>query len=205
MHKLARIVSAITHPLLIPLIAVYIAYNFDWFINGSLSGDQMQIVYAVVAFSTMIFPLLNILLLKWYGAVSSLSMPNRTERNAPYISTLFFISLGYYMLRKGALPDALFSILTGIIIILALITLVNFMWKISAHSAGIFGLIGAVIALFQIHSFGNITLLSILVLMGGLVITSRLVLDAHTPAETYWGAGLGFLTSYVCVYFGLFI
>lgn len=205
MQILARIVSTVTHPLFIPLAAVYIAYNFDWAINGSLSDDQMQIIYMVVAFSTLIFPLLNILLLKWYGVVSSLSMPHRAERHAPYISTIFFFALGYYMLRKGALPDPLFSILTGSILTLALITLINFKWKISAHSAGIFGLIGALIALFQIHSFGNITLMSILVLLGGLVITSRLILNAHTPAETYWGAGLGFLTSYICVYFGLFI
>lgn len=205
MQKLARIVSALTHPLFIPLAAVFIAYNFDWYLNGSLSVDQMQIIYMVVAFSTLIFPLLNILLLKWYGVVSSLSMPMRAERHAPYISSIFFFALGYYMLRKGALPDAFFSILTGSILTLALITLINFKWKISAHSAGIFGLIGAVIGLFQIHSFGNTTLLSVLVFIGGLVITSRLVLNAHTPAETYWGAGLGFLTSYICVYFGLFI
>ena len=205
MQKLARIVSALTHPLFIPLAAVFIAYNFDWLINGSLSREQMQIIYMVVAFSTLIFPLLNILLLKWYGVVSSLAMPNRAERHAPYISTIFFFALGYYMLRKGALPDALFSILTGSVLTLTLVALINFKWKISAHAAGISGLIGMLIALFQIHSYGNITLLSILVLIGGLVITSRLVLNAHTPSETYWGAGLGFLTSYICVYFGLFI
>lgn len=205
MRKLARIVSALTHPLFIPLAAVYIAYNFDWFINGSLSDDQIRIVYMIVAFSTLIFPLLNILLLKWYGVVSSLSMPHRAERHAPYISTIFFFALGYYMLRKGALPDAIFSILTGTLLTLALIAVINFKWKISAHAAGIFGLVGVVIGLFQTHSYGNITLLSLLVLVGGLVISSRLVLNAHTPAETYWGAGLGFVASYLCVYLGIFI
>src|SRR5690554_1107051 len=162
MLRLARIVSLLTHPLLIPLGAVFIAYNFDWYIAGSLSEDQMQIIYMVVAFSTLIFPLLNIFLLKWYGVVTSLSMPNRNERHAPYISTIFLFSLGYYMLRKGALPEALFSILTGCIVTLGLVTLINFKWKISAHAAGVFGVIGAVLALFQIHSLGNILLLSIL-------------------------------------------
>ena len=205
MRKLALFISAILHPLFIPLLCVFVAYNFDWFLNGSLSNDQMQIIYLIVGFSTIVFPGVNILLLKWYGVVSSLAMPTRAERNAPFISTIFFFVLGYYMLRKGALPEALFSILVGCIVALILITLINFKWKISAHAAGIFGLIGAVTGLFQLHSFSNITLLCILVLLGGLVITSRLVLKAHSPAESYVGAILGFFTLYFSVYFGVYI
>ncbi len=205
MRRFALFISAILHPLFMPLLCVFIAYQFDWYINGIISADQMQIIYLIVAFSTIVFPGVNILLLKWYGVVTSFSMRNRTERNAPYISTIFFFVLGYYMLRKGALPDSLFSILIGCIATLVLITLINFKWKISSHSAGIFGILGAVIALFRIHSFGNITLLSALLLAGGLVITSRLMLNAHTPAESYGGAILGFTTVYFCVYLGFFI
>ena len=109
------------------------------------------------------------------------------------------------MLRKGALPESLFSILVGCIAVLLLITIINLKWKISAHAAGAFGVIGTVIALFQVHSFGNIILLSIVLLLGGMVITSRLILGVHTPAESYVGAALGFLTMYAFVYFGIFI
>jgi len=205
MRKLALILSAVLHPLFMPLLGVFIAYQFDWYLNGIISADQMQIIYLIVAFSTIVFPGVNILLLKWYGVVTSLSMRNRTERNAPYVSTIFFFVLGYYMLRKGALPDSLFSILIGCIATLFFITIINFRWKISAHAAGIFGIIGALIALFRIHSFGNITLLCVLLLAGGLVITSRLILNAHTPSESYVGAILGFTTVYTCVYFGVVI
>jgi len=205
MRKFALIISAFLHPLFMPLLSVFIAYQFDWYIKGIISSDQMNIIYLIVAFSTIVFPGVNILLLKWYGVVTSFSMRERSERNAPYISTIFFFVLGYYMLRKGALPDSLFSILIGCIATLVLITLINFKWKISAHSAGIFGILGAVIALFRIHSFGNVTLLSILLLAGGLVITSRLILNAHTQAESYGGAILGFTTVYLCVYLGVVI
>lgn len=205
MRKIAHLISAVLHPLFMPIVSVYIAYTFDWFINGSLTGDQMQIIYLIVAFSTIVFPAVNILLLKWYGVVRSLTMERRAERNAPFISTMFFYALGYYMLRKGALPESLFSILVGCMAVLLLITVINFKWKISAHAAGAFGVIGVVIALFQVHSFGNIILLSIVLLFGGMVITSRLILGVHTPAESYSGAALGFLIMYSFVYFGIFI
>lgn len=205
MRKIAQLFSAVLHPLIMPLVCVFTAYTFDWYINGSLTADQMQVIYLIVAFSTVVFPAVNILLLKWYGVVKSFTMERRAERNAPFISTVFFYTLGYYMLRKGALPESLFAILLGCIVVLLLITIINLRWKISAHSSGIFGLLGTVVALFLLHGFGNIALLSVVLLLGGLVITSRLILGVHTPAESYGGAILGFLTMYIFVYFGLFI
>lgn len=205
MHKVARFVSVITHPLLVPLATVYIAYNYDWYINGSLNTEQIRIIYLVILFSSLLFPVLNLLLLKWYGMISSFSLPGRAERYAPYISTLFFFSLGYYMLRKGALPHSLYAILTGGILTLVFVTLINFTWKISAHAAGIFNLIGAVIALFRIHTFSDVALLSLLILLAGVVMSARLLLKAHTAPQVYGGALLGFITSYTCVYFNLFI
>lgn len=205
MRKIALFVSILLHPLFLPLVCIYVAYTFDWYINGVLASDQMRLIYLIVAFSTIVFPAVNILLLKWYGVVKSFSMETRAERNAPFVSTVFFYALGYYMLRKGALPESLFAILMGCMAVLVLIIIINFKWKISAHAAGVFGLIGTVLALFQAHSFGNIVLLSIVVLLGGLAITSRLVLGVHTPAESYSGAAIGLATMYVFVYFGIFI
>lgn len=205
MQNLARLVSILTHPLLMPLLGVYIAYNYDWYINGSLNDEQIRSVYIVVLISSLLFPVLNLLLLRWYGIITSFSIPARTQRYAPYFSTLFFFSLGYYMLRKGILPYSIYSILTGGILTLLFVMLINFSWKISAHAAGIFSVIGAVIGLFQIHTFSDIALISILILAGGLIMTSRLLLKAHTPSQMYVGAVVGFLTSYCCVYFGLFI
>lgn len=205
MQKVARLISVLTHPLFIPLATVYLAYNYDWYINGSLSGEQMKVVYLIIAFSSLLFPILNLMLLRWYGMISSFSMPRRTERYAPYISTLFFFALGYYMLRRGLTPNPILAILTGGIVSLVFVTLINFAWKISAHSTGIFGLIGAMFALFQIHSFSDIALMSVLILTGGMVITSRLLLQAHSASQTYFGAALGFAISYTCVYYNLFI
>lgn len=205
MRNIARFVSVLLHPLFLPLLCIYVAYTFDWYINGLLGPDQMKLIYLIVAFSTIVFPAVNILLLKWYGVVKSFSMETRAERNAPFVSTLLFYALGYYMLRKGALPEPMFSILMGCMAVLVVIILTNLKWKISAHAAGIFGVLGMIIALFQAHSFGNIVLLSIVLMLSGLVLTSRLVLGAHTPAETYAGAAVGLITMYVFVYFGIFI
>jgi len=182
-----------------PLLAVFIAFNFDWYLAGRLVSDQENIIYLIIAMSTIAFPGLNILLLKWYGVVSSLSMPIRKERSAPFISTLFFFGLGYYLLRKGNLPVPLYSIYLGCCLVLLVLILINFRWKISIHAAGIAGVVGSTIGLFQIHDFSNFWLVAILIAIAGLTLSSRLILSAHTPTEVYAGAVVGFAMTYATV------
>lgn len=205
MRRFAEVLSVIFHPLLMPLACTFIAFQFDWFVRGALIPEQISLIYLIVVLSTIIFPVVNILFLRWYGVISSLTMPIRKERTAPFISTLFFFALGYYMIRKGNLPQAVYSILFGAIIALIAVILINFKWKISAHAVGILGALGTTAGLFYIHSFGNIVLLSGVVLLGGLVLTSRLILKTHTPAQVYVGAILGFFALYLPVIYGIYI
>ncbi|HKK40092.1 MAG TPA: hypothetical protein VJ949_11790 [Cryomorphaceae bacterium] len=199
MRRIAVITTAILHPLMMPLLAVFIAFKFDWYLSGRLDSDQENIIYLIIAMSTIAFPGINILLLKWYGVVSSLSMPIRKERLAPFVSTLFFFTLGYYLLRKGSLPTPLYSIYLGCILVLFLIICINLKWKISIHAAGITGVVGSTIGLFQIHDFTNFWLIAILIALAGLTLTSRLFLSAHSPAQVYAGAAVGFATTYLAV------
>ncbi len=188
-----------------PLLAIVIAFNFDWYLSGRLDSQQEYLIYLVIAISTMAFPAINILLLRWYGMVTSLEMPARKERVAPFLSTVFFFALGYYLLRKGTLPTTIFSIFLGCMATLVILSLINFKWKISAHSAGIGGVLGSTMALFSIHEFGNVWLATVLIICVGLTMTARLVLNAHSPSQVYGGAVLGFSITYLVVFYQWFI
>lgn len=203
MHRAAVIVSAVFHPLLMPLASVYVATKFDWFIRGQLWPEQARLVYLVVALSTIVFPGINILLLRWHGALSSLERPPQKERLAPFLSTLFFFGTGYYLLSRVDLPDAIYSILLGSGITLIVLSLLNFIRKISVHSAGAFGLVGTILGLFHIHSFANLELLAVAIFIGAGVVSSRLILRAHTPTEAYTGAIAGFLCMFLTVFLEL--
>jgi len=205
MKRLATYTSIVIHPIIMPLVSVFLAFKFDWYLSGRVSGEQEYMVYLIIFLSTIAFPGVNILLLKWYGVISSLSMPIREERITPFVSTLLFFGMGYYLLRKGNLPVAVYSIYLGCGIVLLLLVFVNTKWKISVHAAGIAGVLGATIALFQIHSSSNIVLLTMLILGTGLALTSRLVLSAHSPAQVYAGAFLGMITAYLTVLYEVVI
>lgn len=199
MRAAASIISVFFHPLFVALYCVLIAGELDWQISGLLYPDQRRVVYLIVALSTIAFPGANMLLLHWYGAVSSLHMPVRRERFAPYLSSIFFFVLGYILLRRGALPLPIYSImLGGIITALALVS-INLFSKWSAHAAGAAGLLACVLGLFQLHAWQNMGLLMAAILICGLVLTSRLLLKAHTPREVYGGAIIGFAVMYASI------
>jgi membrane-associated phospholipid phosphatase len=205
MKKAAIIISGIFHPMIMPLVCVLVATKYDWFIAGMLSPEQARVVLLIVGLSTIVFPGINILLLKWYGAIGSLEMPTKKERFAPFASSLFFFGLGYYILRKGIIAESIYAIFFGCILSVVVLFVINAFLKVSAHATGVFGLLGATIGLFSIHDFGNIPLLIFLVFVCGIVLTSRLVLKAHTPVEVYTGALVGFGCLYFTVSQNLFI
>lgn len=196
MRRAAVIVSALFHPMVMPLACIVVATKFDWYIRGTMPVEQVNLVYLIVALSTIAFPGINILLLKWYGMIQSLEMPGRKERIAPFISTAFFFLLGYYLLRKGSLPSPVYSIFLGCIIALVSATLINLKWKVSVHATGAAGLLGCTIGLFQLNQFGDTFLLSLVLLVVGLVLSARLRLNAHTPRQVYVGAAVGFSAIY---------
>jgi membrane-associated phospholipid phosphatase len=82
---------------------------------------------------------------------------------------------------------------------LLVLIVINLKWKISVHAAGIAGVVGSTIGLFQIHDFSNFWLIAFLIALTGLTLSSRLILKAHTPAQVYVGAVVGFITTFVTV------
>lgn len=136
-------------------------------------------------------------------AHKSLWMKTKEERVMPF----FFITIFYAMCAYLFLFQWKFNLIFGVIIgsitltVLA-ITLITIKWKISAHSAGIAGALGF---LFAINlKFPDNELLFpivILVMLSGLVMSSRLQLGDHDNKEVYLGYLLGFLLSFGAVYF----
>jgi len=79
-----------------------------------------------------------------------------------------------------------------------LLTGITFFWKMSAHMTGIGGLL-AVLGVLGIY-FPSLNLAYLLVatlLVGGLVASARLYLDAHRPAEVYVGLLVGFAICWI--------
>ena len=98
----------------------------------------------------------------------------------------------------SSLSEAIFILTAAMILISAFIT---FFWKISIHSLGMGGASGFMLILAILYPDGPVHYLLILtVIFSGFVMMARLRLNAHSPAQVYWGYFLGLFVSFMMVF-----
>ncbi len=196
-RSLAQVVSVLFHPL---LLATYLFYIILYVMPTSVitfPTDKRWVIMAVIFFTTFVIPAVGTYFMFRNGYVSSMQVENRNERNLPF----FFASVCYavttYMLYREAYIDRLLVYLMCLVTLSVFLTyLFSFLYKISAHSIGMGGVLGILLLLQA--AFPDIYLLYVVlafVILTGLVMSARLALDAHTPVEVYSGFMLGFSVS----------
>lgn len=205
LYRISQIGTYLFIPLLMPLLALFLAIRFDPYLVFFVSPAKGQLTLLVVGLATFLFPLINMVLLKKARVITSYWLQNRKERIAPSISALAYFALGYFLIKKGDLPPVVYSIYLGIVFSAFLAMLISLRWKISMHAIGISGVVGAMYGLFKLHDFVNWPLLIALILITGWVMTSRVALQVHTPAQVYAGAMLGFVVMLLTVVMGVVI
>jgi hypothetical protein len=191
----AKIISIVFHPLLMPTYLIIVVGKF--FPAMLMVGpDHIWLISSFVFGFTFVVPAVNLLLFRYLGSIQSLQLASRRERILPFI----FISLMYGLvafLFYYKLPfSANFNRLMLIVAMLVVIaTIITFFYKVSVHSLAMGGFVGI---LFPLIRFSP-TLLwptTFIVAIMGVVISSRLLLEAHTPRETLIGSLAGILTGY---------
>jgi hypothetical protein len=146
-------------------------------------------------------PALSVFILFRSKNLSDLEMDDRRERTAPFLITVVFYFFAYYMLREFPAPSGMLKAIRvftlGASTALLITIVINFAWKISAHTVAMGGLTGAITALTLFLSTPpSLIWLSLVVGISGLVGYARLRLVAHTPAQVYAGYLLGFASMF---------
>ena len=128
-------------------------------------------------------------------------MNDRRERIVPFsfIAILYIVvTYLFYTRTRIDFNDNLLKFLVIIDVLVLVATIVTFFYKVSVHSMGMWGLIGILLPLNKISEEGVLFYPTIIaILLAGIVMSSRLQLNAHTPREVMVGGVLGFSTSFV--------
>jgi len=192
-RKLALLLSVVFQPLLMPSLVFGLLFFAVPQASSIPESFKVRLFYLIVT-STLLIPMVLMLGLRWSGMVKSLHFEEKSERRTPFILvTLFYLLTTYFLKEKTELDPILWQGMGIITFSVALLTGVTFFWKMSAHTIGIGGVLG-VLAVFGMY-FPSLDLAYLLVatlLLGGLVASARLYLDAHRPAEVYVGLLVGF-------------
>ncbi len=190
-------ISFAFHPLLIPTLASLLLMNSGFYF-AMLSFNSKKLMLLVVFLSTFLLPLITIGLMSFSSRLKP-DLNKSPDRVVPMLSTAIFYYMGYYLLGRMQVYPVYQVFLISSILIIVILMLVSVRWKISAHMAGIGGLVGAITALSFRLGLNSSLLLAVLIGIAGLIGSSRLILDKHTPMQVYAGFLSGFGVNYFVI------
>jgi membrane-associated phospholipid phosphatase len=182
MERIAQVVSAIFHPLVLPAIA------FTALVIADPTQDlfrKLMIEGVAIFFSVILVPA-YILFLKRKGLVDSADIIIREQRINPLLMGAASYFIGFLLLKilgaSSLIQGLMFCYATNTL----LVVLITNWWKVSVHTTAMSGPL--VVLAYQ---FGTLVLplFGLIPLVGA----SRLILKRHTVAQVLVGAAIGVL------------
>jgi hypothetical protein len=192
LNRIAIIISALFHPLLTPVYGMLIIFSAPT-LFGYLPFSVKKILFFIVLVNNVLLPLSLLPYFRYRGIISSWMIEERKERTAPMVTTSFFYLVTAYIFLRFQIPLFIkYFILVSAVMSIA-VTIINFWWKISIHAVGSGALIALVMVLsIKMHTPLTWFLISV-IMASGLVMSARLWLNSHSPAEVWSGFLLGLL------------
>ncbi len=203
LRALANVVSYILHPMFMPVVMTYVLYilspvTFAQYEKKDdiLLGGGVDLVLIQIAISTVVFPLIVVLILKGLGMISSIQMRTRKERIIPLIASMVFYWWISHVFKSNNAPVILQTVLRGAYWGLILVFLASIFFKVSMHTAAAGGMLG-ILTLLLITSPVEMSIpFFISIIVAGIIGTARLMLGAHTTFEVVVGYIIGFVAQF---------
>ena len=201
LKKILPSFSYIFHPIFIPSMATlfYLFYNSTDFIT-----QEKLFIFFQVVIVTLIIPILVFLLLRATGNIDTIMIANIAQRKIPLVVHSFLLIL---LVRKSITidryPELHFFFLGALMSTLLALILLFLNSKASLHTIAISSLTVFIIGLslhFHIQSMATITLL---ILLNGIIASSRLEMNAHTNNELLMGFFIGAIPQLLLLYLWL--
>ena len=201
------------------LVLTYILLLMLWvspyaFGANTVTEQRSMILLLGVFISTAFIPAIGMLLMKGLGFVKTLQMEDKQDRIGPYIMTgVFYMWLFKNLISGGQTPIIYTAFVLGATISLFLCFFVNIFYKISAHAAGMGGMVMMLVLLpFYWNEagtavqFGAWTISWPVIIAGGILLagavgTARLALSVHTSGQVYRGYLAGAFSVLIAVWY----
>ncbi len=201
MNQIARIISIIFSPYLVPTYGILLGLFLTPLVILPLS-IRIGSVFLILLF-TGLLPMSVIVGMVRFGIISNRSLDNRKDRTFPYLAALLLYGAALVYLYRASAPDWLLNFMFGGTIALMIVSIVNLKWKISAHMTAVGGLLMFVLLLtgYRLTIYPMMLPLLLVILICGMVGVARLGLEKHTLSQVAAGFVCGFMCVYLCSFF----
>lgn len=194
----AHLFSYLFHPLFVPLyVTLFLMYVHPSYFSGIDKQTKLWLPFSVAQLS-IFYPLLTVLLLKALGFIDSVFLKKQRDRIIPFIAAGIFYFWLFQVCRNhpAILNPVVPSFMLGVFLAASAALIANIYFKISMHAIGMGGWLGLFLIIMQSNTMLMTWPLSAVLLITGLVCTSRLLITDHSPKEIYMGLLLGLVSQF---------
>lgn len=185
----ARVISMVFTPFYLPIAGLLALFLFSymslmpWIYKGS--------VLLMVYMFTILLPTLLIHVYRKYQGWTKWQLGVKERRMVPYIIAILCYFGCYYVMSYLRIPQFMANILVAALVIQVVCAIINVWWKISTHTAAIGGFEGALVAFSFLFAFNPLYWFCIILVIAGMVGTSRMILRMHTLSQVITGFLVG--------------
>ncbi len=201
LKKILPLFSYIFHPLFISIYAVliYFYYSDNFFEYRTIYGVVIQILII-----TVFIPVTFYYLLLSFGKVDSIMLAKTAQRKSPLmIHAVLLMILVQKSIRIDNVIELHYFFLGSLISTFLALGMVFLRFKVSLHMVGITALTLFAMGISWHFQARMIAEISGLILISGLVASSRLYMKAHTNQELFYGSLIGTLPQLFLFYYWL--
>ena len=190
----ARVLSMVFTPFYLSLVGLIALFTFSYL--SLMPWAYKLTVLTLVYLFTILIPTLLIHFYRNYHGWTLIELGKKERRVVPYLLSIVSYFVCYYVMHRFNIPHFMSNILMAALIIQILCALINVWWKISTHTAAIGGVMGALQAFAVIFGFNPIGWLCLVLILAGMVGTSRMILRQHSLRQVCYGFMLGLIVAY---------
>jgi len=193
--KFYKFISTILHPIVLPTLGVFLYFVF---VSQSFDKRLQLIVLGLVFVLTYVVPVLLLLFLKNFGFIKDFQVSTIKERRFPVIFMILLLYfLGNTIIQIPTIRNLGILFYGTSLSLICIYILFSVKLKSSLHLVSMGNMIGFFLIMTNINSLSMLPIIILLILLSGILASSRLYLKAHTPVELLIGFFLGIVCQFI--------
>jgi membrane-associated phospholipid phosphatase len=193
--KFYKFISTILHPIVLPTLGVFLYFVF---VSQSFEKRLQLIVLGLVFALTYVVPVLLLLFLRNFGFIKDFQVSTIKERRFPVIFMIFLLYfLGNTIIQIPTIRNLGILFYGTSLSLTCIYVLFSVKLKSSLHLVSMGNMIGFFLIMTNINSLSMLPIIILLILLSGILASSRLYLKAHTPVELLIGFFLGIVCQFI--------
>jgi hypothetical protein len=191
MNRIARSVSYVFHPLIMPTVGLLLILNSGTYL-ALLDPAAKRAVIFVMALGTLLFPLLLLPVLYYRDLTETIRGRQKEENLVPQLLILVLYVITFIYFTHLPLSRVIHGYILSAPLVLLVLMVVNLRFGACPHLAALGGIIGLIITLIILYRTPLEGFLVISLVAAGLTGSARLASGAQKPFELLTGFILGF-------------